>query len=105
MKNKRMQRSKRGVLPWQTRWITLHDDLHLLEVLLAAISPSPEYMEEYWSLSADLLSLSEDLQAAYEAEVAANGETGSDNLFLALRRRLTLLQARAQVLSLENDVD
>jgi hypothetical protein len=100
-----MQRNKRGLSPWQTRWVTLHDDLHLLEVLLEAITAGPEYLTEYWSLSADVLNFGQDLQEAYEAELATNGQNGGDEAFFTLRRRLTLLQARAQTLSLENELD
>jgi hypothetical protein len=105
MKSIYMQRNKRGIAPWQTRWVTLHDNLHLLEVLLEAITASPEYLPEYWALSADVLNYAQDLQEAYEAELATNGKGGSDETFFALRKRLTMLQARAQTLSLENDVD
>jgi len=100
-----MQRNRRGLSPWQTRWVTLHDELHLLEVLLQAITASPEYLTEYWSLSADVLNFGQDLQEAYELELATEGQTGDDEVFSTLRRRLTLLQARAQVLSLENEVE
>jgi hypothetical protein len=100
-----MQRNKRGLAPWQTRWVALHDDLHLLEVLLDAIHAGPEYLTEYWALSADVLNFSQDLQEAYSLETASNGQAGGDEAFLALRRRLTQLQARAQVLTLENEVD
>lgn len=101
-----MQRNKRGLAPWQTRWVTLHDDLHLLEVLLEAITASPEYLTEYWALSADVLNYGQDLQAAYEIELATHGNKGSDDeTFFALRKRLTMLQARAQTLSLENEID
>ena len=100
-----MQRNKRGLAPWQTRWVALHDDLHLLEVLLDAIHAGPEYLTEFWSLSADTLSFSQDLQEAYELEMATNGEGGGDDAYLRLRRRLMQLQARAQLLTLENEVD
>src|SRR5579871_2993949 len=98
-----MQRGKRGLPAWQVRWVTLHDDLHLLEVLLEAITPSPEYTVEYWALSADVITYSQDLQEAYERDLAANGR-GEEAAYQVLRRRLTILQARAQTLTLENDV-
>ena len=101
----RMQRNRRGLSPWQTRWVAMHDELHLLEVLLQAITAGPEYLAEYWSLSADVLNFGQDLQEAYEAELAADGRTGNDEVFTTLRRRLTLLQARAQVLSLDNELE
>ncbi len=98
-----MQRGKRGLPAWQVRWVALHDDLHLLEVLLEAITPTPEHTVEYWSLSADVITYGQDLQEAYERDLATNGQSG-DAAYQALRRRLTLLQARAQTLSLENEV-
>ncbi len=100
-----MQRSRRSLAPWQTRWVTMHDDLHLLEVLLEAIHAGPEYIAEYWALSADALSFAQDLQEAYDLEAATNGQASGDAAFLALRLRLTQLQARAQMLTLENEVD
>jgi hypothetical protein len=100
-----MQRNKRGIAAWQTRWVTLHDDLHLLEVLLEAINAGPEYMTEYWSLSADVLNFGQDLRDAYESELATDGKSGSDEAFFTLRRRLTLLQARTQKLSLDTDLE
>jgi hypothetical protein len=99
------QRNKRGLAAWQTRWVTLHDDLHLLEVLLEAITAGPEYMTEYWSLSADVLNFGQDLREAYELELAIDGKSGSDDVFFTLRRRLTLLQARAQTLSLDTELE
>lgn len=106
VKNHIMQRNKKGIAPWQTRWIALHDDVHLLEVLLEAIIAGPEYLTEYWSLSADVINFGQDLQDAYETALAADGQTGNDDdTFFGLRRRLTHLQARAQALSLENDVE
>ena len=100
-----MQVNKRGLAPWQTRWVALHDDLHLLEVLLDAIHAGPEYISEYWSLSADVLSYSQDLQEAYDLARANNGQAGSEEVYLTLRHRLVQLQARAQVLTLDNEVD
>jgi len=99
-----MHANKRGLAAWQTRWVALHDDLHLLEVLLDAIHAGPEYLTDYWALSADVLSFGQDLQEAYDLEIASNGQAGGDEVFLSLRRRLTGLQARAQVLTLENEV-
>jgi hypothetical protein len=100
-----MQRNKRGLAAWQTRWVTLHDDLHLLEVLLQAITAGPEYISEYWALSADVLNFGQDLLEAYEHELATDGKTGSDEAFFTLRRRLTVLQARAQTLSLDTGLE
>jgi hypothetical protein len=98
-----MQRGKRGLPAWQVRWVALHDDLHLLEVLLEAITPAPEHTAGYWALSADVITFGEDLREAYERDLAANGR-GEDAAYQALRRRLTTLQARAQILTLENEV-
>jgi hypothetical protein len=98
-----MQRGKRGLPPWQLRWLTLHDELHLLEVLLEAITPRPEYTNDYWTLSSDVIVFGQDLQEAYERDLVAGGPDGEDSI-LALRRRLTDLQARAQLLSLDNEV-
>ena len=100
-----MQAHRRGLAPWQTRWVALHDDLHLLEILLNAIHASPAYLTEFWSLSADVLSFAEDLQDAYALATANNGDTDGEAAYLGLRRRLMQLQARAQVLTLENEVD
>lgn len=99
-----MQRGKRGLPPWQVRWVAMHDDLHLLEVLMEAISPNPEHTAEYWALSADVITFGQDLQEAYERDLVA-GDSGDDATYMALRRRLTSLQARAQTLTLENEVD
>ncbi len=100
-----MQRNKRALAPWQTRWVALHDDLHLLEVLLDAIHAGPDYLKEYWALSADVLSFSQDLEEAYELEMARDGQGGGDEVFLRLRGRVMHMQARAQLLTLENEVD
>jgi hypothetical protein len=98
-----MQRGKRGLPAWQVRWVALHDDLHLLEVLLEAITPTPEHTVEYWALSADVITYGQDLQEAYERDLLANGQ-GEDAAYQTLRRRLTILQAHAQTLTLENEV-
>ncbi len=98
-----MQRNKRGLAAWQARWVTLHDDLHLLEVLLDAIAPNPEYTSAYWALGADVIAYGQDLEEAYQAALAAEGQD-TDEAYFRLRRRLTLLQARAQQLTLENEV-
>jgi hypothetical protein len=100
-----MHAKKERLAPWQPRWVTLHDDLHLLEVLLNAITAYPASLEEYWSLSADVLTFSQDLQESYEAALASEGQEGADTAFEGLRRRLLHLQARAQTLSLDNELD
>jgi hypothetical protein len=100
-----MQQNKRKLAPWQTRWVALHDQLHLLEVLLEAITASPEYISEYWALSADVLNFGQDLEEAYQKELEADGKANGDEAYFGMRRRLTLLQARAQTLSLENEID
>ena len=43
--------------PWQARWVALHDDLHLLEVLLEAIQPPAETTIVYWQLAEEVISL------------------------------------------------
>lgn len=97
-------RGKRGLAVWQARWVALHDELHLLEVLLEAITPYSEYTDAYWRLSTDAIAFSEDLREAYEGELAAGGAPPADRAYQALRHRLTALQARAQELTLENEV-
>ena len=99
-----MSRGRRGLAPWQARWVTLHDDLHLLEVLLEAITPRSEYLNPYWQLTSDVITYGEDLREAYELELASGGSHQDDKAFDALRHRLRDLQARAQELTLENDV-
>ena len=99
-----MSRSRRGLAAWQTRWVTLHDDLHLLEVLLEAITPNPESTGAYWQLSSEVITFGQDLRDAYEREILTGGNPPNDERYGALRRRLTLLQARAQELTLENEV-
>ena len=98
------RRQGKGLAPWQTRWVALHDELHLLEVLLEAIEPRPEYTSAYWELGADAIALGQDIEDAYGQAQAAGG-LDNEAPFMALRRRLTLLQARAQQLSLEHDLD
>ncbi len=98
------RRQGKGLAPWQTRWVALHDELHLLEVLLEAIEPRPEYTSAYWELGADVIALGQDIEDAYTSAQAAGGPE-NDASFLALRRRLTLLQARAQPLSLEHGLE
>ncbi|HXT36551.1 MAG TPA: hypothetical protein VN837_13330 [Chloroflexota bacterium] len=98
------RRSGKGLAAWQTRWVALHDELHLLEVLLEAIEPRPEYTTEYWALGADLITLGQDLEETYAMTLAAGGPE-SDAPYLELRGRLTHLQARAQLLSLEHDLE
>ena len=98
------RRLGKGLAPWQTRWVALHDELHLLEVLLEAIEPRPEYTSAYWELGADAIALGQDIEETY-VETQATGGPSSDAPFMALRKRLTLLQARAQQLSLEHDLD
>jgi hypothetical protein len=99
-----VSRNRKGLAPWQARWLTLHDELHLLEVLLGAMTPTAEYTSAYWELSSDVITLGEDLRDAYEQQLALNGEDPSDKAYLGLRKRLTALQARAQTLALENEV-
>jgi hypothetical protein len=98
------RRLGKGLAPWQTRWVALHDELHLLEVLLEAIEPRPEYTSAYWDIGADAIALGQDIEEIY-GETQAAGEPTDDAPFMTLRRRLTLLQARAQQLSLEHDLD
>jgi hypothetical protein len=85
--------------------VTLHDELHLLEVLMQAITPHPEYTAEYWQLSSEVITFGEDLRAAYEAELERGGSPPDNKGYDALRRRLTGLQARAQALTLHNEVE
>jgi len=99
-----MAKSRRGLAPWQTRWVALHDDLHLLEVLMDAIIPSGEHTPEYWDLSTRVIAYAENLREAYERELARGGNTADDPAYVALRRRLAAMQAQAQQLTLENEV-
>lgn len=99
-----MNRGKRGLPAWQARWVVLHDTLHLLEVLLEAISPSSDYVSRYWQLSTDVIAYNQDLQEAYEQELLDGGSSPHDAAYQALQRRLRGLQARAQELTLENEV-
>jgi len=99
-----MARSRRGLAPWQTRWVALHDDLHLLEVLMEAIFPSGEHIPEHWELSTRVIAYAEDLREAYDLELARGGDTADDPTYIALRRRLAAMQAQAQQLTLENEV-
>jgi hypothetical protein len=85
--------------------VALHDELHLLEVLMQAIAPHPEYTGDYWQLSSEVITFGEDLRAAYEAELARGGAPPDNKRYDALRRRLTGLQARAQALTLHNEVE
>ncbi|MGH2411928.1 MAG: hypothetical protein ACRDGS_16425 [Chloroflexota bacterium] len=98
------RRPGKGLAAWQTRWVALHDELHLLEVLLEAIEPRPEYTSAYWALGADLIALGQDLEETYQLTLAAGGPE-SDTPYLELRGRLIQLQARAQLLSLEHDLE
>ena len=100
-----MSRGKRALAPWQGRWIRLHDELHLLEVLMTAIAPAPEATNEYWQLSSEVISFGEDLSDAYEQLAASGGGAADDKQYDQLHRRLIGLQARAQVLTLDNDVE
>jgi hypothetical protein len=96
-------RNRKGLAPWQARWLTLHDELHLLEVLLGAMTPTAEYTSEYWDLSTAVITLGEDLRGVYAQQLALNGDDPSDRVYLAQRKRLTALQARAQTLTLAQD--
>ncbi len=100
-----MGRARRGVPAWQARWVALHDELHLLEVLLEHILPTSEFVTAYWQLSSEVIVFGQDLQYAYEAELAAAGKGSGDAAYTALRRRLVGLQARAQELTLDNPVE
>ena len=100
-----MGRAKRGVPAWQARWVALHDELHLLEVLLEHITPLSEYMTRYWALGSDVIVFGQDLQEAYDQELAIEGKEHGDAAYNALRRRLIELQARAQELTLDNPVE
>jgi len=99
-----MQRSKRSLPKWQIRWVSLHDDLHLLEVLLEAIIPSSEYTAAYWQLSSEVINFGQALQEAYEQVQATISVTSDAGAYQTFRQRLRGLQARAQQLSLENDL-
>ena len=99
-----LSRNRKGLAAWQARWLTLHDELHLLEVLLSAITPTAEYTSDYWALSSEIITLGEDLRDAYAQQLAVHSEDPTDTAFLGLRRRLTTLQAHAQTLTLENEV-
>jgi hypothetical protein len=85
--------------------VALHDQLHLLEVLMEAIAPHPEYTAAYWQLSSDVIAFGVDLGQAYERELERGGNPPDSKTYDALRRRLTGLQARAQALTLDNEVD
>lgn len=98
------RRPSKGLAAWQSRWVALHDELHLLEVLLEAIEPRPEFTSVYWDLGAAVIALGQDLEEAYQLALATGGPQ-NDESFLALRTRLTYLQARAQQLSLEHDLE
>src|SRR5579872_2267441 len=101
-----MARGRRSSLaPWQARWVALHDELHLLEVLMEAIAPHPEYTGDYWQLSSEVITFGEDLRQAYEHELARGGDPPEYKAYDALRRRLTGLQARAQALTLDNELE
>jgi hypothetical protein len=100
-----MSRSRRALAPWQARWVRLHDELHLLEVLLEAIAPSPEDTGAYWQLSSDVIIFGEDLRAAYDTELAGGGTPPNDASYEALHHRLVHLQARAQALALDNELE
>ena len=56
------------------------------------------------ALGADLIALSQDLVDTYQTTLVAGGPE-SDGPYLALRGRLTHLQARTQLLSLEHDLE
>ena len=99
-----MSRGKRALAPWQARWVRLHDELHLLEVLMEAIAPSPEDTGAYWQLSSEVIIFGEDLRAAYDLELARGGIPPDDAVYETLHHRLVHLQARAQVLTLDNEV-
>lgn len=99
-----MARSRRGLAPWQTRWVALHDGLHLLEVLMEAIVPTSEHIPAYWELSTRVIAYAQDLREAYEVELARGGDTADDTSYLGLRRRLAAMQANAQQLTLENEI-
>lgn len=98
-----MARNRKGIAPWQARWLSLHDELHLLEVLLGAMTPTAEYTNDYWELSTAAITLGEDLRDVYEQQLVLNGDDPSDAAYLGLRKRLTALQARAQILALANE--
>jgi hypothetical protein len=100
-----MNRGKRSLAPWQARWVALHDDLHLLEVLLENIAPTPETTIAYWELASQVIGYGEDLREAYDREVLAEGSSPNDIAYLGMRRRLRTMQARAQELSLASEGD
>jgi hypothetical protein len=96
-------RNRKGLAPWQARWLSLHDELHLLEVLLGAMTPTAEYTNDYWDLSTAVITLGEDLREVYAQQLALNGEDPADAAYLGMRKRLTALQARTQTLALANE--
>jgi hypothetical protein len=76
----------------------LLDEARAMELLAAEAEVSPDRLQEYWSVSANLLTLVLDIE---ELEVSRPGASEADPEMQALRRRLRGVAARLAELAEE----
>ena len=76
-------------------WLALRDDMRAAELLLEDVQIDPADLAAYWAMSAELLSLLQDVEEYLEQRGAASSDDDAA-LYLSKRRRLVALLAKAQ---------
>lgn len=77
---------------------SLLQDARSLELLTDDADVTPDHVQEYWALAADLINLVSDIEQLRATDPAATYE---DPALLALRRRLREISSRLMELSVE----
>jgi hypothetical protein len=77
-------------------WLDLREDLRAAEALMEDLPFAPEHLERYWAMSAQLITLLQDVDAQLERWRERGRGDDEQDIYLAMRRRVVTLQAATE---------
>lgn len=84
-------------------WLSLREEMQAAEALLAEMQFEPQDLPAYWSMSADLLALLQEIDEHLEQWRQQGPGADERVAYLALRKRLNALLARSEEIGVELD--
>lgn len=82
-------------------WLELRDDMRAAELLLEDVQIDPADIGTYWAMSAELLALLQEVEEYLDQRGLAKPNDDDAALYLAKRRRLVALLAKAEQIGID----